>query len=194
MSLTNKTIANSYKDLLQLDNSNNGIGTSTKRVKDGEGTESCLLLSDDSLILIPRNDDNIVALAVLARGTTNTVLAVDTTDEIVKASGNIVNTQYATFSTGSAESVAFVDDTHHAITFSSANYGTALYPPAFGTGTDPATTFTTAEGNGTRASDLVPVLWYVNDAISIDAIKSIEGADAAGGDTTRMHLFSYDFT
>ena len=40
MSLTNKTIANSYKDLLQMDNSNNGIDTSAKQVKDGEGTLS----------------------------------------------------------------------------------------------------------------------------------------------------------
>ena len=28
MSLTDKTIANSYKDLLQFDNSNNGVGGS----------------------------------------------------------------------------------------------------------------------------------------------------------------------
>ena len=193
MSLKNTTIANSYKDLLQLDNSNSGITTSIKYIKDGEGTQSCMAVSDDVLLIQPQNDDTSAAFGVFT-SSTDAVLLVDTTDEIVKASGNIVNTQYATFSTGSAESVAFVDDTHHAITFSSANYGTALYPPAFGTGTDPATTFTTAEGNGTRASDLVPVLWYVNDAISIDAIKSIEGADAADGDTTRMHLFSYDFT
>ena len=32
------------------------------------------------------------------------------------------------------------------------------------------------------------------DAISIDAVTSLEGADAATGDTTRMHLFSYTFT
>ena len=74
----------------------------------------------------------------------------------------------------------------------SAGSGSGTY--GFGTGTDPATTFTTADSNEERASDLVPCLWYVNDDISIDAIKSIEGADAAGGDTTRMHLFSYDFT
>ena len=32
------------------------------------------------------------------------------------------------------------------------------------------------------------------DDISIDSVISIEGADNATGDTTRMHLFSYDFT
>ena len=34
MSLTDKTIANSYKDLLQVDNSNYGITTTVKQIKD----------------------------------------------------------------------------------------------------------------------------------------------------------------
>jgi len=47
MSLTNKTIANTYKDLLQIDNGNNGVTTSTKAVKSGDGTSSCLSICDD---------------------------------------------------------------------------------------------------------------------------------------------------
>ena len=194
MSLTNKTIANSYKDLLQMDNSNNGIDTSAKQVKDGEGTLSSLFLYDDGVSIKPVNDDSGTAFTVLSQDGSNLTLQVDTVNNLVRSNLNIVNTQYATFSVGNTESTNFVDDTHHAITFSNANYGLLTYPPAFGTGTDPATTFTTAEGNATRASDLVPCLWYVCDDISIDAIKSIEGADTATGDTTRMHLFSYDFT
>ena len=193
MSLTNKTIANSYKDILQVDNSNSGITTSLKTIKDGEGTSSVVSISDDSVSIVPVNDDTISTLRVRTNSGA-VVLDVDTTNQLVVASGNNVNTQYATFSVGYTEASGFVDDTHHAITFQNANYGVAAFSPAFGTGTDPATTFTTAEGNGTRAGDLVPVLWYINDDISIDAIKSIEGADAATGDTTRMHLFSYDFT
>ena len=34
---------------------------------------------------------------------------------------------------------------------------------------------------------------YVPDNISVDAVYSIEGADAATGDTTRFHLMSYTF-
>ena len=37
-------------------------------------------------------------------------------------------------------------------------------------------------------------MWLVPDAISIDSVTSIEGADTATGDTSRMHLFSYTFT
>ena len=42
MSLTNKTIANTYKDLLQVDNSNNGLTTTPRRLKDGSGVNSAL--------------------------------------------------------------------------------------------------------------------------------------------------------
>ena len=34
-------------------------------------------------------------------------------------------------------------------------------------------------------------MWYVQDSIIIDAVTSIEGADASTGDTTRMHLMSF---
>ena len=194
MSLTNKTIANSYKDLLQMDNSNNGVDTTAKQVKDGEGTLSALFLFDDGASIRPVNDDSTSVFMVLSQDGSKIPLLVDTTNDLVKASGNIVNTQYATFSIGNTQSSYNSADTHHPIPFSNAVYGVSNLAPAFGTGTDPATTFTTADSNEERASDLVPCLWYVNDDISIDAIKSIEGADAATGDTTRMHLFSYDFT
>ena len=37
-------------------------------------------------------------------------------------------------------------------------------------------------------------MWYIPDNIAIDSVYSIEGATTATGDTTRMHLLSYDFT
>ena len=194
MSLTGKTLSASYKDILQVDNSNNGVTTSVKTVKDGEGTSSCLAISDDLLRIVPQNDDGGSTLEVRTNSGTQ-VLAVDTTNQLVTASGNYVNTQYAYFGTDYVDSSAFADDTHQAIPFSaSGNMANPLYPPAFGTSTDPATTFTTADANGTRASDIVAVMWFVPDAISIDSVTSFEGADTATGDTTRMHLFSYTFT
>ena len=90
----------------------------------------------------------------------------------------------------------FATNTHYPIPFGVGGYasGSPGGFPDFGTGTDPATTFTTAEANSDRASDLVPVMWRVSDDITIDEIKHIEGADTATGDTTRMHLMSYTFT
>ncbi len=43
------------------------------------------------------------------------------------------------------------------------------------------------------ASQIVPCMWFVPDNISIDSVTSIEGADNATGDTTRMHLKSFTF-
>tara|TARA_Y100000593_G_scaffold8472_2_gene15618 strand:- start:1282 stop:2067 length:786 start_codon:yes stop_codon:yes gene_type:complete len=192
MSLSGKTLANTYKDLLQLDNSNNGVDTTTRSIKDGEGTTSALSLSDDVVSVKPQSD-NTTATFLVENSSGTDLLVVDSTNSKVSALGNYVNTQYAYFGIGAAN--AFADDTHHPIPFGS--YWTASdvsNSPAFGTGTDPATSFTTAEGSGTRASDIVTCLWYVQDAISIDAVTGIEGADTATGDTTRMHLFSYDFT
>ena len=193
MSLSGKTLANTYKDILQMDNSNSGVDATTRSIKDGEGTTSALSLSDDVVSVKPQSD-NTTATFLVENSSGTDLLAVDSTNSKVSALGNYVNTQYAYFSVGNTQSASFADDTHQAIPFASAMYGNVSYPPAFGTGTDPATTFTTSEGNGTRASDIVACLWYVTDAISIDSVTGIEGADTATGDTTRMHLFSYDFT
>ena len=53
---------------------------------------------------------------------------------------------------------------------------------------------TNANTDTQYASQIVPCMWFVPDNISIDSVTSIEGADAATGDTTKMKLMSYDFT
>jgi hypothetical protein len=64
----------------------------------------------------------------------------------------------------------------------------------FGTGIDPDDTFTTADTTTQYASELISMLWYIPDDITIDSVTHFEGADNATGDTTRMHLKSYTFT
>ena len=191
MSLTGKTLSGSYKDILQVDNSNNGVTTSLKQIKDGEGTASALNISDDNVRIVPNNDDSTTTLQVRTNSGSQ-VLAVDTTNQLVTASGNIVNTQYAHFGISNAES-NFVANTHHALPFGF-SYSAEIYPPNFGTGTDPATTFTTSSASGYNADELAICLWYLFDPIRIDAIRVFQGADQATGDTNRFHLMSYDFT
>ena len=190
--LTGKTIASNYKSLLRIDDDTNGIDTSLETVTDGEGTPSAIRLSDDQLQIRPQNDDTTTLFGVVSNGGTG-LLTVDSTNSVVKANvgQDIVNTQYATFHMNSTWWATAADDTHTALAYGANQIAT--YPIGLGTGTDPATTFTTAEGNGTRSAELVPCLWYIQDNITIDAITSIEGADAATGDTTRMHLMSYTF-
>ena len=192
MSLTGKSPADTYKDLLKVNNNNSGIDSTARIIESGDGSDTAITLSDRTL-KVQSATDNTTAFNVANSGG-STKFNVDTTNDQVKALGTHVNTQYAEFSIGNTEATAFSINTHEALCFQNANFGSAGTIPTFGTGTDPATTFTTADGSGTRASDLVPIMWYVPDAISIDSVYGLEGADAATGDTSRMHLFSYTFT
>ena len=48
MSLTDKTLLSTYKDILQLDNSNNGVTSAGNLVKDGEGNNTMLTLGKET--------------------------------------------------------------------------------------------------------------------------------------------------
>ena len=189
MSLSGKTLKDSYIDLLQLDNSNSGTPTTVRNVKDGAGNSTALMVSDDQVRINPVNDDTTLALAV--RATTGaTVLGVDTTNQLVSASGNTINTQYAYFSVVITHFSSASANEHYAVPFVNGNNAATTSYISLGTGTDPATSVDT----NSVAYKLVPVMWYIPDNMTIDAVYSLEGADAATGDTTRMHLMSYDFT
>lgn len=191
--LTNNTIASSYKSILRIDDNSNGVDTSLEAVTDGEGTKSSLKLSDDSLLVQPQSDDTTSLLNVSSKGGTS-LLTVDSTNSVVKVNANqdIANTQYATFQMNSAWWSGALANNHHPLSYS-ANQNSASFP-SFGTGTDPQDTFTTAASSNQTGADLVPMIWYVMDNITIDSVVAIEGADAATGDTTRMHLVSYDYS
>ena len=189
MSLSGKTLKDSYVDLLQLDNSNNGTPTTVKNVKDGAGNSTALMVADDQIRIFPTNDDSTTTLLVRAK-TGNTVLQADTTNNLLYGSGNIVNTQYAYFSVVTTHFSSAAANEHYAIPFANGNNAATTSYISLGTGTDPATSVDT----NSVAYKLVPVMWYIPDNMTIDAVYSFEGADAATGDTTRMHLMSYDFT
>jgi len=101
--------------------------------------------------------------------------------------------RYAYFGAASSDISSFAANTHYPIPFGFGS-STAQSDVDFGTGTDPSDTFTTADTDTQYASQLVPVIWYVPDSITIDSVSHIEGAYAATGDTTRMHLKSFSLT
>jgi hypothetical protein len=106
-------------------------------------------------------------------------------------------TLYAVFGIGYNDSSSFDADTHHPLPFTSIAMGTAGSQDdvIFGTSTEPAATFTTADtDNTTRAASLVPMMWYVPDNITIDGVFSLEGGIEETTRTTRMHLYEYTFT
>ena len=190
--LKEKTIAAGYRSLLRVDD-NTGVGNSPLSVTDGNGNTTCLKLANDELTILPASDGN--AFEVDNAGGSNK-FRVNTTNNYVTALGNYVNTQYAYFGVNFNDFSHSSADTHYAIPFSAAGGGaSASNDVDFGTGTDPATTFTTADTDTQYASQLVPLMWFVPDDITIDNVYAFVGADAATGDAaTRIHLFQYTFS
>ena len=50
-SLAGKSPANTYKSLLKVADETNGISTALTQVQDGEGTNTCMSINDDSIQL-----------------------------------------------------------------------------------------------------------------------------------------------
>ena len=187
MSFTNKTIANTYKDILQIDNSNNGMSTSTKFIKSGDGTSSCTSISDDSLAVKPQNDENTDVFTVKSKSNA-TLLKVDSTNTIVQALGQYVNTNVQSFGIGSINSNPSTDNW----TMLGKDMGGHRFnslPITMGSGGTPATTYDVSGGN--VASNLVQSIWYLPFNITIDSVHVWQGADASSGDDVDYSVMSY---
>ena len=102
-------------------------------------------------------------------------------------------TQYAYFGVGYADFSSLVANTHYPIPFTGTGVQNLTADVDFGTGTDPDDTFTTADTDTQYASQIVPMMWFVPDNISIDSVTHLLGADAATGDGTSLHLKSFTF-
>lgn len=115
MSFTGKSPAETYKDILQIDNSNSGADSTARTIKTGDGTSSAISLSDRHL-KVKSNTNNTTALDVL-NASDASKFSVDTTNNQVKALGHHVNTQYAYFGIGADMQQTLVADTHYGIPF-----------------------------------------------------------------------------
>lgn len=193
MSLSNKTIASTFKDLLYINNSNNGFDSNIDQIRTGNGNGSSLFLSTNNFKVQPTSDSTTNSVIYDKDG--NILFQVDSTNDSVKALGSHVNTQYAHFGIVYGDATQYTANTHFAIPFAGVNGGVNYTNDVdFGTGTDPDDSFTTANTDTQYAAQIVPMMWRIPDNISIDSVSHIEGASSASGDTTRMHLKSFDFT
>ncbi len=193
MSLSNKTIASTFKDLLYINNSNNGFDSNIDQIRTGNGNGSSLFLSTNNFKVQPTADSTTNSVIYDKDG--NILFQVDSTNDSVKALGSHVNTQYAHFGIVYGDATQYTANTHFAIPFAGVNGGVNYTNDVdFGTGTDPDDSFTTANADTQYAAQIVPMMWRIPDNISIDSVSHIEGASSATGDTTRMHLKSFDFT
>ena len=189
MSLTDKTIASTFKDIVTIDNSNAGFDTNIDQVKSGNGNGSALYLSTNNLKVQPTADSTTTGCIYDKDG--NLLVQVDSTNDTVKALGNHVNTQYACFGASSASTnwSGMSANTHTAVPFNSNELIGGLV--TLGTSTNPDTSLSIS----TTADDLVNCMMYVDTAISIDAVYVWMGSDTASADTAcRFHLMSYTIT
>ena len=186
MSLTGKTKASTYKDILQMNNSNSGVDATTRNVVDGEGTASAIHISDDQLGVTPNADDTTATLRVNDKDS-NALLTVDSSNDLVKAGigQHIVNTNIKEFAMDFTEASPDTADTWHALT-STFNH-TDNNELEMGTGSTPATTLTIAN----TAYITVKHYWYVPFNITIDSCNVWFGADAASGDVVKFSVMSY---
>ena len=183
MALTNKTIASTYGDILQVDNSGSGRTANGTVVKDGLGQSTALTLGGDKIKITPSSDST-TAVTIETSGGTD-LLVVDTTNSLLKAgtTQSYVNTQVQKFYMGSVDVTA---GTHTALV---AEYNvSAASLITFGTGTDPATTYSLSSSEAISGS-FVHVIWYIPANITIDEIRAIASGDSGNVD---FHLFSYD--
>ena len=194
-SKTGKTYSSYYGNDLAMDQSGNtGVDASTRNVVDGFGNDTAISLSDDVLKVTPQTDNTTGTFGVVNTGGDN-ILKVDTTNSkvLVNAGQVAANTQYAVFGVNYIDFSSSTANRHYPIPFAMGGAATTN-DVIFGTGTDPDDSFTTADTDTDYASQIVPMIWRLPDNITISSITHIEGADNATGDTTRMHLKSFDFT
>ena len=183
-SFTGSSIKDVYKDILHTSNSNTGISSTIKQITCGDGDTTALYLSDRNLKVQPSTDSTTNSVIYDANG--NALLTVDSTNDLVKAGvgQHIVNTQYAHFGQHYTDT-AMIAGSHYAISYEHSAYEASLL---MGTGTDPDTSLTIS----TTAQETLAHYWYIMDNITIDRVVWFSAADAASGDTTRVHLMVYD--
>ena len=183
MALTNKTIASTYGDILQADNSGSGRTANGTTIKDGLGQSTALTLGQNKLHVKPSSDQTDAVVIETASGTD--LLVVDSTNSAIKlgTSQSYANTQIQRFSVFVAGAVA---GTHYPMFVDGViGGGGTSYTTAMGTGTDPSDTYTISS-----ASDMLTACyWYIPAAITIDEVRVIGGGEAV--DAINFHLKSF---
>ncbi len=185
-SLAGKSPSNTFKSLLKVADETNGVSASTSQIEDGEGTSTCVSISDDRFLIQPQDDDTTTTLQV-SNKSGNNILAVDTTNDCVKvnATQTYANTQLLEFT---AYRLVPVAGRHYFVPCGGNSFGSHLAETDNGTGTDPATTL----DGGTTTDELVNMLFYVPANITIDGVRFIVSTDTDTDTTINVHLYSFD--
>jgi len=180
MSLSGKTVKETYKSLIRVNDNSNGVDSSAESCTDGAGNGTGLKLGTDKVHVQPSNADSTTAFQVNTSGGTQRFL-VDTSNGYVKGGVNdyYMNTQTVEFSalglnpsgTGYHDMIPFGHNT---------GFGADITEANLGNGAGPSTTLT-----GSNA--LLPFYWYTPCEIVIDSMDCLV-ACASGTPTVNFHL------
>ena len=188
-SLAGKSPSSTYKSLLKVGDETNGVSTSTSQIEDGEGTATCMSISDDQLAIVPQNDNTTTTVRI--RNTSGSqIFSADTSNNVIKVGSTQTpaNTQIIEFHAKTL--VPAGAGTHHFVGRGmSAYFGTSV-EMANGTGTDPATTFDA----GASTDDLLQNLFIVPVNSTIDACKFMVSTVTDTDCTINVHLYKFTMT
>ena len=181
-----KKLSEIFGSLMQIDNSTTGIDTTTRAIKDGNGTASSLSSSTNKFQVTPQSSDATDTIK-FTDVDGNSLFVIDTTNDkiLVGINQNHVATQYLRFGVSGGNSVwaGIVSNKHYAVPM----FGNVQAKLEMGTGTNPDTSFTVL----TTADDVVDCIAYIPDAIEVTGVNFWVGSDANGTNTMRCHLMSY---
>ena len=180
MALTNKTVASTYKDILQVDNSNSGITSAGQTVKDGNGSSSCLSLGEDKITVSPGT--NSTANAVMQNASGDSLFKMDGTNKLIKVNETqlAANTQYLRFF---GHDIDIDSGTHIGVPLAGIQGTMPNANVTFGTSANPS-----APAVSNNGDDWVHYLHYVDTNITVDAVQILAGATTATGDSLNFHL------
>ena len=185
-SLAGKSQANTYKSLLKVADETNGVSTTASQIQDGEGTNTCLYVSDDGLLVRPENDNTTTTFFV--RGVTGTgILAADTSNNVVKVGSTQTpaNSQILEFHARGL--VPASAGTHYFVPRPDSHYGLSNIETANGTGTDPDTTYDA----GATKDEFLCKLFIVPVNSTIDACKFMVSTSTDTDTIINVHLYKF---
>ena len=187
-SLAGKSPKDTYKSLLKVTDETNGVTSSVSVIQDGNGSDTCLSVSERSLKINP-STNNITTFEVENASGSN-LLTVDTSNSSVKvgSSQTPTNTQILDFHARNL--VPASAGTHYFVGKGLSPYFGTSPELANGTGTDPATTF----DGGDATDDLLQNLFLVPVNSTIDAVKFMVSTITDTDCVINVHLYSFDMT
>tara|TARA_Y100000593_G_scaffold44554_1_gene84986 strand:- start:1461 stop:2264 length:804 start_codon:yes stop_codon:yes gene_type:complete len=142
MALTGKPLNETYLDILQVGNTNNGVDGTLRTVKDGSDSPSALSISDDEVLVQQSNVTGSTTAFQVKNKVGTTVLSVDSSANMTVKAGqgqHNVLSQFTTFGMRDISPTAgtwyplynqpsLTDSSSYAISFGILNLGAGTYP------------------------------------------------------------------